>query len=364
MPRDEKPVWAEGGAVGMLKAPPASEFMRRLQEQIRRGQSESGSQEFDPIAATLRERRSTRRSPLSLTRSAPSTAPQSPRSLPLQGGAVTDAGASAFNKDSPYYAEAVKLAEKYDLPPPVFLSLVKHESSFNPQARSPAGAFGLTQLMPATAKELGVDPADPLQNLEGGARYLRQQLDQFGSLPLALAAYNAGPGNVRKHGGIPPFKETQAYVKNVLSSAGVQGYAGGGAVRKLINVLSGAAKEGAEKAAVPEQKMLQGFYRGYSGDYDATRAGQDTGKVFASPQRPVGEYYGRKRAAQTGDEPHLEFLLDAVCRRDDAIGLRQGGHLRLPLLWSVATEPDWRRKTGGDLAIAPVAGAVAGPSRR
>lgn len=99
-----------------------------------------------------------------------------------------------------------------------FQSLVKQESGFSIGARSPVGAFGLTQVMPDTAKSLGIYPAyydDPMLQLDGGARYFLTQLNRFGSVPLALAAYNAGPGNVNKYGGIPPFKETQNYVVRI-----------------------------------------------------------------------------------------------------------------------------------------------------
>lgn len=92
-------------------------------------------------------------------------------------------------------------------------TLAWSESGFDPAAVSPAGAIGLMQLMPQTARELGVDPRDPEQNLRGGAAYLRQQLDRFGGdLERALAAYNAGPAQVQRHGGVPPFRETRAYV--------------------------------------------------------------------------------------------------------------------------------------------------------
>jgi hypothetical protein len=99
----------------------------------------------------------------------------------------------------------------------IFLKLVQKESGWNPQAKSSAGAMGLVQLMPGTAQGLGVsNPYDPVQSLTGGARYLGQQLKRFGSYDKALAAYNAGPGNVERYGGIPPFKETQNYVRTIL----------------------------------------------------------------------------------------------------------------------------------------------------
>lgn len=110
-------------------------------------------------------------------------------------------------------------AEKHDLDPQLLESLVAAESAFNPSAVSHAGARGLAQLMPGTARALGVsDPFDPEQNLSGGAKYLSQMLKRFGGdVSLALAAYNAGPGAVERHGGIPPYKETQTYVRRILS---------------------------------------------------------------------------------------------------------------------------------------------------
>lgn len=97
--------------------------------------------------------------------------------------------------------------------------VIQTESAGNQAARSPKGAIGLMQLMPGTARELGVDPTDPVQNVMGGARYLAQMKQRFGSDQLALAAYNAGPGAVENHGGrIPPYKETQDYVKRVLAT--------------------------------------------------------------------------------------------------------------------------------------------------
>jgi soluble lytic murein transglycosylase-like protein len=100
--------------------------------------------------------------------------------------------------------------------PALLGAVVWAESSFDPQASSPAGARGLAQLMPGTARELGVDIDDPAANLAGGARYLRAQLDRFGDVELALAAYNAGPGRVAQAGGVPAIAETRAYVPRVL----------------------------------------------------------------------------------------------------------------------------------------------------
>jgi len=99
----------------------------------------------------------------------------------------------------------------------LFRAMIWQESRFNPKARSPKGALGLTQLMPGTASQLGVDASDPMQNLDGGARYLLTQLQAFRSPMLALAAYNAGPKAVQKYGGVPPYPETRDYVIRVLS---------------------------------------------------------------------------------------------------------------------------------------------------
>ena len=121
---------------------------------------------------------------------------------------------AAAQKWVPHIEQA---ARRHGLDPRLLAALVKQESGFRADARSHAGAIGLTQLMPGTARELGVDPHDPIANLDGGARYLSQQLDRFGSVPLALAAYNAGPGRVAASGGVPQISETQHYVRNVSS---------------------------------------------------------------------------------------------------------------------------------------------------
>lgn len=136
-----------------------------------------------------------------------------------------------------YRARARQIAVEEGVHPDLFEKLVQAESGFNPSARSPAGAQGLTQLMPGTAGDLGVDANDPEQNLRGGARYLRQQIDRFKSTPLALAAYNAGPGRVSRAGGIPRIAETEAYVRKIGGDPSAQ---------------SGADIFGDEPAAVPQ----------------------------------------------------------------------------------------------------------------
>ncbi|TCD01936.1 lytic transglycosylase domain-containing protein [Erythrobacteraceae bacterium CFH 75059] len=116
-----------------------------------------------------------------------------------------------------YAAKVRELARRFDLSPALIEALVWQESRWRPQAVSPKGARGLGQLMPGTARELGVDADDPFANLEGAARYLRAQIDRFdGDLERALAAYNAGPGRVMRAGGVPAIAETRNYVAAVM----------------------------------------------------------------------------------------------------------------------------------------------------
>ncbi len=112
------------------------------------------------------------------------------------------------------------LGQKYNLDPLLIHAVINQESGYQPQAVSKSGAVGMMQLMPATAKGLGVtNPYDPLQNMEGGIKYLKLQLERFGgNVALALAAYNAGPNAVTKFGGIPPYQETQHYVRSILTN--------------------------------------------------------------------------------------------------------------------------------------------------
>ncbi len=117
-----------------------------------------------------------------------------------------------------YLPMAQDAARRNGVPVDLFLRLVQQESAWNPKALSNKGAIGLAQLMPFTARKLGVNAHDPYQNLEGGARYLKQMYQKFGSWRLALAAYNAGPGAVEKHKGVPPYRETRNYVRKIWGS--------------------------------------------------------------------------------------------------------------------------------------------------
>ena len=130
-------------------------------------------------------------------------------------------GPSALPAGTPYGAEITAAAQRNGLDPALLAGLIKQESGFNPSAGSPAGAQGLCQLMPGTARGLGVtDLHDPAQSIEGGAKYLAQQLQTFnGDVARALAAYNAGPGAVQRYGGVPPYAETQNYVRAVQANA-------------------------------------------------------------------------------------------------------------------------------------------------
>lgn len=137
-------------------------------------------------------------------------APSSSNPTPAPGGATNAQYAGLFNA----------AGSRYGLDPRLLEAVARQESGFNPNAKSPAGALGLMQFMPATAKGLGINPLDPAQAVDGAARLLSNYIKQFGSVDLALAAYNAGPGAVQKYNGVPPFKETQNYVRSITSALG------------------------------------------------------------------------------------------------------------------------------------------------
>ena len=140
---------------------------------------------------------------------------------PATATASATSTSSSLPAGTPYAAEITSAATANGIDPALLAGLVKQESGFNPNAGSGAGARGLTQLMPGTASGLGVSNVlDPVQSLNGGAKYLKQQLDAFGGdVTKALAAYNAGPGAVQRFGGVPPYSETQNYVRIVQANA-------------------------------------------------------------------------------------------------------------------------------------------------
>ena len=139
---------------------------------------------------------------------------QPPRAIVPSAQPQTPAYSGRYQ--GPFLNVARSAPQRYQIPEDLFLRLVQQESGWNHTAVSVKGALGLAQLMPGTARILGVNPHDPQQNLDGGARYLKAQYDKFGDWRLALAAYNAGPGAVERFNGIPPYKETQNYVRVIF----------------------------------------------------------------------------------------------------------------------------------------------------
>lgn len=154
-----------------------------------------------------------------------STAEAETAAVPSEDTVIPDAAVTVLKENGwsgRYAKNLVEIARANDISPHLLEAVVWQESRWNPAAVSRAGALGLAQLMPGTARDLGVDPRDPIQNLSGGARYLRQQLNRFdGNVEKALAAYNAGPGRVMTARGIPSIPETQAYVRAIVARLAV-----------------------------------------------------------------------------------------------------------------------------------------------
>lgn len=141
------------------------------------------------------------------------------RVLPAESASARPASSTASLSGVPYADLFTRAGARHGVDPALLAAVAQQESSFDAGAVSPAGAQGLMQFMPATARGLGVDPFDPASAVDGAARYLAELTERFGSTELGLAAYNAGPGTVSRYGGIPPYAETQNYVRSVMSKA-------------------------------------------------------------------------------------------------------------------------------------------------
>ena len=141
------------------------------------------------------------------------------RVLPAGSAAPVAAASGGSLAGVPYADLFTRAGSRHGVDPALLAAVAQQESGFDASAVSPAGAQGLMQFMPATARGLGVDPFDPASAVDGAARYLAELTEQFGSTELGLAAYNAGPGTVSRYGGIPPYAETQDYVRSVTSKA-------------------------------------------------------------------------------------------------------------------------------------------------
>lgn len=186
-------------------------------------------------------------------------------------------------------AHLMREAERLQVPLEVAVAMLHQESAGREDALSPKGAYGYMQLMPGTARELGVDMSDPLQNITGGLTYMRRQMTAFGSLPLALAAYNAGPGAVSEYGGIPPYAETQDYVKKILGRVGLDENAA--PVSRSRGVFG----------ALPEraQARIQGVREAFA----PTPEGEPAPGVMGRLDRGLGALFGRVESGPEGPDP-------------------------------------------------------------
>ena len=189
---------------------PGLDFDKVLNKAIRKGEGKQPAAAEGSVTAAA--------SPAAAAEpAAPSQPAKAPREVKLTGYAPHTTGSGTLLSDAALSQLVKAASDKFQVDPKLVSAVAEVESGGNQGAESPAGAIGVMQLMPDTAASLGVNPYDKQQNIEGGAKYLRQMLDDFGGdVKKAVAAYNAGPNAVKKYGGVPPYPETQDYVDKVL----------------------------------------------------------------------------------------------------------------------------------------------------
>lgn len=221
-------------------------------------------------------------------------------------------------------AHFVQEAERLGIPLEVAVAVLHQESTGRPDLTSSAGAYGYMQLMPGTAEDLGVDPRDPLQNITGGLTYLRQQIDRFGDLPTALAAYNAGPGAVSRHDGIPPYRETQNYVSQIMGRLGGEAPAPAPAPTPERGGILGVLQERVEDvreafAPTPEGEPAPGFFGRIDQGLGALFGGGDAGPRREGPDpASVERLRAALEAGDIGQDTYEQMYARLLLQEDDS----------------------------------------------